>query len=42
LNPRHAFRRVRDFQSRSFGRSDTSPGAAQGIAAWEGLARRRR
>src|SRR6188508_702175 len=25
LNPRPAFRRVRDFQSRSFGRSDTSP-----------------
>ena len=33
MNPRHAFRRVRDFQSRSFGRSDTSPGGAQGIAA---------
>jgi hypothetical protein len=25
LNPRHAFRRVRDFQSRSLDRSDTSP-----------------
>ncbi len=25
LNPRTAFRRLRDFQSRSFGRSDTSP-----------------
>ena len=27
-NPRPTFRQVRDFQSRSFGRSDTSPGAA--------------
>ncbi len=28
LNPRRASRHVRDFQSRSFGRSDTSPGAS--------------
>ena len=26
MNPRRTFRHVRDFQSRSFGRSDTSPG----------------
>jgi hypothetical protein len=26
LNPRRTFQHVRDFQSRSFGRSDTSPG----------------
>jgi hypothetical protein len=32
LNPRRTFRHVRDFQSRSFGRSDTSPGPYRVIA----------
>ncbi len=33
MNPRIAFRRLRDFQSRSFGRSDTSPRPAQTSAS---------
>ena len=43
LNPRRTFDVVRDFQSRSFGRSDTSPGRGQGSgAARPPLPRRRR
>ena len=38
LNPRPAFRRVRDFQSRSFGRSDTSPRPDQTSALRRGVA----
>ena len=34
MNPRNAFRRLRDFQSRSFGRSDTSPGERRVSAEW--------
>jgi hypothetical protein len=42
LNPRNAFRRLRDFQSRSFGRSDTSPGEPSVSGAGQGSGGRKR